>query len=138
MAEVDPEALADVAYGIFEHHLNRSLYTRGLYLYALVEGAVDFKEDLKEIFETFTAEYPQLAQAMLRRFSDIDTIYTMLFSGEGVVPSKTTQMYWIVLDAPGSPPEAIEDVNAGKWLIFQEPDQIDGAWKKIRNATVSG
>ena len=138
MAEVDPEALADVAYGIFEHHLNRSLNARGVYLYTLVEGAIDFKTDLKNIFETFTAEYPQLAESMLMRFSDIDTIYTMLCSGEGVVPTKTAQMYWIVLDAPGSPPEAIEDENAGKWLIFQEPDQIDAAWKKIRDSTISG
>ena len=38
MAEVDPEALADVAYGIFEHLLNRSLQAQGKYLFALVEG----------------------------------------------------------------------------------------------------
>ena len=47
-------------------------------------------------------------------------------------------MYWIVLDAPGSAPEAIEDENAGKWLIFQEPDQVDASWKKVRDATVAG
>jgi nuclear transport factor 2 (NTF2) superfamily protein len=47
-------------------------------------------------------------------------------------------MYWIVLDAPGSAPEAIEDENAGKWLIFQEPDQVDTSWKKVRDATVAG
>jgi hypothetical protein len=47
-------------------------------------------------------------------------------------------MYWIVLDAPGSAPEAIEDENAGKWLIFQEPDQVDAVWKKVRDATVAG
>ena len=46
-------------------------------------------------------------------------------------------MYWIVLDAPGSAPEAIEDENAGKWLIFQEPDLVDAAWMKVRDATVS-
>jgi hypothetical protein len=60
----------------------------------------------------------------------------MLCNGEGVIPSKTTQMYWIVQDAPGSVPEAIEDENAGKWLIFQEPGLVDESWKKIRNATV--
>ena len=74
---------------------------------------------------------------MLNRFSGLDTIYQMLCSGEGVVPSKTTQMYWVVLDAPGSAPEAIEDEKAGKWLIFQEPDQVDAAWKKVRDATVA-
>ena len=137
MTDVDPEALADVAYGIFEHSLNRGLQVRGKYLYALVEGGIDFKADLSEIFLEFSLEYPQLAEVILKRFSDIDTIYGMLFNGEGVVPSKTSQMYWIVQDAPGSAPEAIEDENAGKWLIFQEPGLADAAWKKVRDATVA-
>jgi hypothetical protein len=137
MAEVDPEALADVAYGIFEHLLNRGLQAEGKYLYVLVESGTDFKTDLTAIFEKFREEYPQLADAMLVRFSDIDTVYRMLCEGEGVIPSKTTQMYWIVLDAPGSAPEAIEDENAGKWLIFQEPNAVDAAWKNVRDATVS-
>jgi len=138
MAEVDPEALADVAYGIFEHLLNRDLRAKDRYLYALVEGGIDFREDLTAIFEKFREEYPQLAEAMLQRFPGADAIYTMLCNGEGVLPTKTTQMYWIVLDAPGSAPEAIEDENAGKWLIFQEPDQVDDSWKKVRDATVAG
>src|SRR5512136_1951894 len=137
MAEVDPEALADVAYGIFEHSLNRGLRTQDKYLYALVEGGVDFKPVLAIIFEKFTHEYPQLAEAIMKGFSDIDTLYTMLCNGEGVIPTKTTQMYWIVQDAPGSAPEAIEDENAGKWLIFQEPGLADDAWKKIRDATMA-
>jgi len=137
MAEVDPEALADVAYGIFEHLLNRNLQAQGKYLFALVEGGIDFKPDLAAIFLKFSEEYPQLAEAMLSHFSSLDTIYQQLCDGEGVVPTKTTQMYWIVQDAPGSAPEAIEDENAGKWLIFQEPDQVDAVWKKVRNATVS-
>jgi len=137
MADVDPEALADVAYGIFEHLLNRGLLEQGKYLYALVEGGIDFTVDLSIIFGKFREEYPQLAEAMVVRFSSIDTIYRMLCDGEGVIPSKTTQMYWIVLDAPGSAPEAIEDENAGKWLIFQEPDAVDAAWKKVRDATIA-
>ncbi len=136
MAEVDPEALADVAYGIFEHSLNRGLRMQDKYLYALVEGGIDFKAELSIIFEKFSREYPQLAEAMLKRFCDINTIYGMLCNGEGVIPTKTTQMYWIVQDAPGSAPEAIEDENAGKWLIFQEPGHVDEAWNKVRNATV--
>ena len=74
---------------------------------------------------------------MLSRFSSLDTIYQQLCDGEGVVPTKTTQMYWIVQDAPGSAPEAIEDENAGKWLIFQEPDLVDAVWTKVRDATVA-
>jgi len=137
MAEVDPEALADVAYGIFEHLLNRSLQAQGKYLFALVEGGIDFKPDLAAIFLKFSEEYPQLAEAMLSHFSSLDTIYQQLCEGEGVVPTKTTQMYWIVQDAPGSAPEAIEDEKAGKWLIFQEPDLVDAVWTKVRNATVA-
>ncbi len=137
MTDVDPEALADVAYGIFEHSLNRGLQIQGKYLFALVEGRIDFKSELIVIFEKFSLEYPQLSEVLLKRFTGIDTIYTMLCNGEGVIPSKTTQMYWIVQDAPGSAPEAIEDENAGKWLIFQEPGLVDESWKKIRNATVS-
>lgn len=137
MAEADPEALADVAYGIFEHLLNRGLQEKGKYLYALVESGTDFTADLGEIFSKFREEYPQLAGAMLARFSDVETVYRMLCDGEGVIPTKTTQMYWIVLDAPGSAPEAIEDENAGKWLIFQDPDAVDAAWKKVRDATVA-
>jgi hypothetical protein len=137
MAEADPEALADVAYGIFEHLLNRGLQEKGKYLYALVESGTDFTADLGEIFSKFREEYPQLAEAMLARFSDVETVYRMLCDGEGVIPTKTTQMYWIVLDAPGSAPEAIEDENAGKWLIFQDPDAVDAAWKKVRDATVA-
>jgi hypothetical protein len=137
MDEVDPEALADVAYGIFEHTLNRGLQMQDKYLYALVEGDIDFKVELSIIFERFAREYPQLAEAIVKRFSEIDTIYGMLRNGEGVIPTKTTQTYWIVQDAPGSAPEAIEDENAGKWLIFQEPGLADEAWKKVRNATVS-
>jgi hypothetical protein len=126
-----------VAYGIFEHALNRGLQIQGKYLYALVEGGIDFKTELSEIFDMFTREYPQLAEVMMKRFSNIDTIYLTLCKGEGVIPSKTTQMYWIVQDAPGSAPEAIEDENAGKWLIFQEPGVVDSAWKKIRDATMA-
>lgn len=137
MAEVDPEALADVAYGIFEHLLNRGLRAQDKYLYALVEGGLDFSADLTSIFNKFREEYPQLAEAMLLRFTDPETIYAMLCNGEGVIPSKTTQMYWIVVDAPDSAPEAIEDEHAGKWLIFQEPDQVDTSWKKVRDATVA-
>jgi hypothetical protein len=137
MTEVDSEALADVAYGIFEHFLNRELLSQGRYLFALVEGGIDFKSDLTAIFGKFSGEYPQLAEAMLGHFASLETIYGMLCTGEGVTPSKTTQTYWIVQDAPGSAPEATEDENAGKWLIFQEPDQVDAVWNKVRDATVA-
>ena len=58
MTEADPEALADVAYGIFEHALNRGLHAQGKYLFALVEGGIDFRAELSEIFDIFAHEYP--------------------------------------------------------------------------------
>jgi hypothetical protein len=137
MTEADSDALTDVAYGIFDHILNRELQAQGKYLYMLVESGIDFKVDLISIFGIFEKEYPLLAEAMLNHFSSLDKVYELLCSGEGVAPSRTTQMYWIVQDAPGSAPEAIEDENAGKWLIFQEPDLVDASWTKIRNATVA-
>lgn len=138
MNEADSEALADVAYGIFEHQLTRGLQERGKYLYALVESGTEFSSDLADIFAAFSKDYPQLADAIIARFGSVETIYGMLCEGEGVIPSKTTQMYWIVQDAPGSAPEATEDEHAGKWLIFQEPDVADDAWKRVRDATVAG
>jgi hypothetical protein len=138
MADADPEALADVGYGIFEHLLNKELRKQGKYLSVLVEQGMDFKDEFETIFRQFAAEYPQLADALSWRFHEMDTIYAMIRAGEGIIPSKTTQMYWIVQDAPDSPPEAIEDENAGKWLIFLEPDQVDVSWKKVRDATVEG
>jgi hypothetical protein len=137
MTEVDSEALADVAYGIFEHLLNRELQAQGKYLHLLVESGIDFKADLSAIFGKFSEEYPQLAEAMLSHFLEVDKVYEIVCSGEGVTPSATTLTYWIVQDAPGSAPEAIEDEKAGKWLIFQEPDNVDVVWKKIRDATVA-
>ena len=37
---------------------------------------------------------------------------------------------------PGALPEAIEDEHAGKWLIFQDPEDADTSWKKVRDATI--
>jgi hypothetical protein len=137
MTDADSEALADVGYGIFEHLLNKGLREQGKYLFAIVEQGVDFRKEFDGIFSRFAGEYPQLAEALALRFPETGIIYGMIRDGEGVIPSKTTQMYWIVQDAPDSPPEAIEDENAGKWLIFQEPDQVDAAWIKVRDGTVA-
>ncbi len=82
MDEVDSEALADVAYGIFDHLLTRRLQTQGKYLCALVEGGVDFTADLNDTFGQLTDEYPQLAEALLARFGSVDTIYRMLCGGK--------------------------------------------------------
>lgn len=138
MSDVEPDALADVAYGLFELMLNQELRARGEALYLLVEGNTDFRMQFDQIFDRFSGEYPQLAEALLSRFTDTDTIYGLIREGEGVTPSMTTQMYWIVQDAPGVAPEAIQDELAGKWLIFLPTEEVDDAWKKVRDATWRG
>jgi hypothetical protein len=138
MSDVEPDALADVAYGLFELMLNQELRARGEALYLLVEGHIDFRARFDQIFDRFSGEYPQLAEALLTRSSDTDTIYGLIQAGEGVTPSMTTQMYWIVQDAPGVDPEAIQDELAGKWLIFLPPEEVDDAWRKVRDATWRG
>jgi len=135
MNEVDPDALADVAYGLFEHMLNIELRDQGYTLFEFVEGEIDFEEKFMAIFEKFSSEYPQLAEALIHRFRSPDTIYELIREGEGVTPSKTTRMYWIVQDAPDVSPDAIEDELAGKWLIFLPPEDVNEAWIKVRDAT---
>jgi hypothetical protein len=135
MAEVGPEALADVAYGLFELALNKELRAEGVYLFRLVENNIDFKDRFVAIFSRFGDEYPQLAEALRVKFGGLDPIYEMIAGGEGVVPSKTSQMYWIIQEAPDIAPDAIEDELAGKWLIFLPPELVDEAWIKVRDAT---
>lgn len=135
MDEVSPGELADVTYGLFEVMLTTELRARGVYLFELVEERNDFERLFAAIFEKFSTEYPQLGEALLLRFGSPVVLYQSVRDGEGVVPSRTTRMYWIVQDAPDVQPDAIEDELAGKWLIFLPPDQVDAAWIKVRNAT---
>ncbi|HOI12821.1 MAG TPA: DUF1917 domain-containing protein [Methanoculleus sp.] len=138
MVEIDPESLADVAYGIFEVYLNRELRLRGPYLFELVEQEADFEADVREIFGRFQEDYPELAEALLHWFGGIDAIYAPLREGEGVVPSKTTRMYWIVQDAPGPLARGLDDDQVGKWLIFVPGSEVDEAWRKVRDETAKG
>jgi DNA-binding transcriptional LysR family regulator len=138
MDEVDPGALGDVAYGIFEHLLHRELRETGRSLYRLVEDGIDFSDELARVLEAFRAEYPPLADALIERFDTADAIYAMIRAGEGVVPTKTTQMYWIVEDAPSAAPNAVDDELAGKWLVFLPAEEVDAAWRRIRDATAAG
>lgn len=135
MEEVGPDELADVAYGLFEVMLNAELASRGQYLFELVEAGADFEPLFSSIFTKFSEEYPQLGESLIRRFGSSGAIYQAIREGEGVVPSKTTRMYWIVQDAPEVRPDAIEDELAGKWLIFLPPGEVDAAWVRVRDAT---
>jgi hypothetical protein len=135
MEKVSPDELVDVAYGLFEVMLNSELRAFGPYLFELVEAGTDFEPLFTSIFQKFSEEYPELGDALIRRFGSLGAIYQSIREGEGVVPSKTTRMYWIVQDAPEVRPDAIEDEMAGKWLIFLPPDDVDAAWIRVRDAT---
>ncbi|MCG7854480.1 MAG: DUF1917 domain-containing protein [Methanoregulaceae archaeon] len=135
MEEVSPDELVDVAYGLFEVMLNSELRTCGHDLFALVESGTDFEPLFTSIFLKYSEQYPELGEALIKRFGSQDTIYQSICAGEGVVPSKTTRMYWIVQDAPDVRPDAIEDELAGKWLIFLPPEDVDAAWITVRDAT---
>lgn len=138
MDEVDSEALADAAYGIFEILLNRGLLARGAPLFARVEGGTDFHDDFIAIFADFEAEYPPLAAALLGRFGSTENIYHRIAGGEGVIPSRTTETYWIIADDPTAGDVEPYGEQAGKWLIFCGAAEVDTLWKKIRDATTSG
>ncbi len=138
MEDVPDDALADVAYGLFETMLNAELQNLGKPLFRLVEEGEDFREDFDAIFELFSSEYPQLGTSLINRFGSTDRIYTLIQEGEGVVPTRTTQMYWIVQDGPGFKPGDIDEERVGKWLIFLEEDSVDEMWGLIRDATFDG
>ena len=136
--EGDENPLSGAAYGIFEIILNRELTKKGKYLFERVEVGEDFRDEFDVIFSDFEDEYPQLSQALADEPGGKDRIYDMLLEGEGVIPSKTTRMYWIVQDYPDFSPEDFDDEKGGKWLIFMEKADIDEIWRKIRDATAAG
>lgn len=138
MEQVDSDTLADAAYGIFEIMLNRGLEARGAPLFSRVEAGIDFLDDVKGVFAEFSDDYPSLAEALLSCFRDIESVYQMIRAGEGVVPTLTTQMYWITIDDPAAEGLSSNDEQAGKWLIFCDIADVDTIWKKVRDATVSG
>lgn len=138
MDEVDPGALGDVAYGIFEHLLNRELRADGRSLWRMVEEDADLSPDVARALDDLTADYPALAAALVERFGTADALLAAIRAGEGVVPTRTTQMYWIVEDAPQVRPDAVDDELAGKWLIFLPAEEVDAAWRRVRNATAAG
>jgi hypothetical protein len=135
MDRSEMEALADIAYGIFEHYLTSQFHARKLPLFRLVEEGTQFKDEFLEIYHQFKEIYPDLAERLQERYSSPEEMYSLIVEGEGTIPSKTTQTYWIIQDAPDTDPHATEDERAGKWLIFLQPDLVDEIWMKIRDLT---
>jgi len=138
MEPEEDEDLSDVAYGLFEILLNRVLGEQGRSLFGLVEAGTDFREDFTAILDRFGSDYPALAEALAARFGSADDLYRMLLEGEGVIPTKTTLIYWIVQDAPEAVSGERDDEKEGKWLIFLTDDRVDELWRKVRNATAAG
>lgn len=140
--DAEIESLGDAAYGIFEIFLNRGLKERGRYLFERVESNEDFFADFKSIFLEFERDYGLLADALTESFESPEALYENFRAGEGVIPSKTHRMYWIVQDAPektASPAPAgpDEDDKGGKWLVFADAAEADELWRKIRDATAA-
>jgi hypothetical protein len=138
MGEAEEGDLSDVAYGLFEILLNRMLREQGRSLFGLVESGSDFRGDFAAIFKRFASDYPPLAGALAARFGSTEALYHLLTDGEGVIPTKTTLIYWIVQDAPDARTEDMDDEKAGKWLIFLQDDRVDELWRRVRNATAAG
>jgi hypothetical protein len=138
MGEAEEGNLSDVAYGLFEILLSRVLREQGRTLFQLVEGGSDFREDFSAIFARFASDYPALAEALISRFGSTGDLYRILTEGEGVIPTKTTLIYWIIQDAPDFRRVDMDDESAGKWLIFLQDDRVDELWRKVRNATAAG
>jgi hypothetical protein len=138
MEEASPEIQPDVAYGIFEIFLNKGLKKGGSYLFTLVERGIDFWSSFEEVFREFEQEYPQLAQALREQFGGAEAIYHLIREGEGVIPTRTTLMYYIIQDAPDVEKGQVDDENAGKWLIFVDRDEVDARWRVIRDETIAG
>ena len=140
--DAEIESLGDAAYGIFEIFLNRGLKERGRYLFERVESNEDFFADFKSIFLEFERDYGMLADALTESFESVEALYENFRAGEGVIPSKTHRMYWIIQDAPektASPAPAgpDEDDRGGKWLVFADAAEADELWRKIRDATAA-
>ncbi|MBN2733796.1 MAG: DUF1917 domain-containing protein [Methanomicrobiaceae archaeon] len=131
-----PEKIGDVAYGIFEIILNKELKKRGRYLFERVNDRENFLKEFEEIFLDFSIEYKMLADALIEDFKTPEEIYNKICGGEGVYPSKTTLMYWIVQDAPDFAASPEEEEKGGKWLVFVDREEADELWQKIRDATV--
>ena len=136
--DTEGEALADVAYGLFEVFLNTELRKQGHSLFELIEANTEFSGRFSDIFASFAVDYPFLASALTEEYGSETGVYALFSEGEGVIPTQTTKIYWILSDAPGYDPGCADAEKAGKWLIFLEPDQTDELWKKIRDATVAG
>ncbi len=135
--DVTVDELTDLAFGMFTIFAERRLEAEGSQLFSLVEEGADLLPTISELAAEFADECPVLAEP-LAMFGEPEDILSFYRFGEGIVPSKTTHSYWIQQSLPGTAADACGAEDAGKWLLFLPPAEIDDAWVKIRDATVSG
>ncbi|MDO5846277.1 MAG: DUF1917 domain-containing protein [Methanocorpusculum sp.] len=135
--EVTAEELTDLAFGMFTIFAEQYLEKNGLYLFSEIEAGHDIVPLMTETVRGFADAYPMLAEP-LAMFGSPEDLAAFYQYGEGIVPTKTTHTYWIQQAKPGSAPDAVGAEQAGKWLIFLDPANVDMAWEKIRKATVAG
>ena len=135
--EFSDDELTDLAFGMFTIFIEKHLEKGGSSLYREVESGHDINAFCVDLLQQFVSEYPPLAEPLLRNGTaqNIAGLYRM---GEGLIPSKTTKSYWIQQDKPGISSGATGADEAGKWLIFVGPEEVDASWRKIRDATVDG
>ncbi|MDO5844138.1 MAG: DUF1917 domain-containing protein [Methanocorpusculum sp.] len=135
--EFTPEELTDLAFGMFSIFVEQHLEKKGKYLFKCVEENKDLKDVCEKLMKEFTSEYPSLEEP-LKLNGGAEEIAILYSLGEGSVPSMTIKSYWIQQGKPGVSPTLCGAEEAGKWLIFVAPEEVDDLWKKIRSATING
>ncbi|WP_319378948.1 putative phosphothreonine lyase domain-containing protein [uncultured Methanocorpusculum sp.] len=135
--EFPADELADLAFGMFTIFIEKHQESQGSFLFREVESGGDIDGLSQKLMQDFTTEYAPLADS-LRRFGTAQEIADLYRFGEGIIPSKTVKSYWIQQDKPGTSSLATGAEEAGKWLIFVGPEEVDAAWQKVRDATIEG
>jgi len=135
--EFPTDELADLAFGMFTIFIEKHQESQGSFLFCEVESDGDIEGLCLKLLQEFTSEYTPLADS-LRRIGTAQEIAGLYRFGEGIIPSKTVKSYWIQQDKPGSATGASGAEEAGKWLIFVGPEEVDAAWQKVRDATIQG
>ncbi|MCQ1539185.1 DUF1917 domain-containing protein [Methanocalculus taiwanensis] len=135
--EIDEE-IADLAFGIFTIYFGKAMEETKRPLFLLLSNESELLKACQETFARFCEEYPPLAGAIHSSIGGCDEICCHYQMGEGILPSETHKMHWIIQDAPGIHPDSVNEEEAGKWLIFLPQDQADAVWSQIRDATWEG
>ncbi|RQD83705.1 MAG: DUF1917 domain-containing protein [Methanocalculus sp. MSAO_Arc2] len=134
----DALALADIAFGIFTIYFGKAMEEANTPIFQLLSRETDLLAACQETFSQFTIDYPALAHALHNQIGGCEEIYFLYREGEGILPSETHRMHWIIQDAPGVDPEEVNAEDAGKWLIFLHKDSADTIWELIREETWAG